>query len=69
VELDFNAEVIGDGLYCPSELGIGGPEIVIFQNSIRSSAVGALNGIQLCVHASWLKALEDKTVGIAVGTI
>ena len=35
MELDFNAEIIDDGLYRPGELGIGGPEIVIFHNSMR----------------------------------
>jgi hypothetical protein len=69
VELDFNAEMIGNGLDRPGELRISGTEIVIFHNSIRSAAVGALNGIQLGIHPSWLKAFEDKTVGVAVATI
>jgi hypothetical protein len=69
VELDFNTEVIGNSFYRPGELSIGGTEIVIFHNSVRSAAMGALNGIQLGIHPSGLKAFEDKTVGVAVATI
>jgi hypothetical protein len=69
VELDYNAEMIGNGLYRPGELRISGTEIVIFHNSISSTAVGALNGIQLGDHPSWLKTFEDKTVWVAVATI
>ena len=69
MEYDLNAEVGGDGLYRTRELGVGGTEIVIFHNSVRSAAVGALNGIQLHITPSWLKAFEDKTVGVAIATI
>ena len=50
-------------------LRIGGTEIVIFHNSVRSAAVGALNGVQFGVRPSWLKAFEDKTVGVAIAAI
>jgi hypothetical protein len=69
VELDFDAEMIGDGLYRARELSIGGAEVVIFHNPVSSTAIWALNGEQLGVHSSWLKAFENKTVGVAIATI
>jgi hypothetical protein len=69
VECDFNTEMIGDGLYRAGKLGIGGSEIVIFDNSVNSAAVGTLNGEQLGVHPSRLKAFEDKPVRNAIATI
>jgi hypothetical protein len=69
MEYDLNAEVGGNGLYRTRELGVGGTEIVILHNSVSSATVGALNGIQLGVGLSWLKAFEDKTVGVAIATI
>jgi hypothetical protein len=69
MKCDFNAEMVGDGLYSAGELGIGGTEIVIFHNPVSSAAIRALNGEQLGVGPSWLEAFEDKTVGIAIATI
>lgn len=66
---DFNAEVVGDCLYRAGKLGIGRAEIVIFHDPIRSAAIWALNGEQLGVGPSWLEALEDKSVGIAIATV
>jgi hypothetical protein len=69
VELDFNAEMVGDGLYRAGELSIGGTEIVIFHNTVDSTASWALNGEQFGVHPSWLKAFENKPVRVAIATI
>jgi hypothetical protein len=69
METDFYPEVSGNGLYRTRQLRIRGTEIVVFHDSVRSAAVGALNGVQLGVRASWLKAFEDETVRIAVTTI
>jgi hypothetical protein len=69
MKCDFNAEMVGDGLYRAGELGISCTEIVIFYNPVRSAAIWTLNGVQLRVGASWLKAFEDETVGIAIATI
>lgn len=69
MKCDFNAEMVGDGLYGAGELGIGGAEIVIFHNSVCSPAIWALDGEQLGIGPSWPKAFEDKTVGIAIATI
>jgi hypothetical protein len=69
VQFDFNAKMVGDGLYRARDLGIGGAEIVIFHNPVSSAAIWALNGEQLGGHPSWLKTFEDKSVGIAIATI
>jgi len=61
--------VVGDSLDRAGELGVGRTEIVIFDNPVRSAAIWALNGEQLGVGPSWLKAFEDKTVGVAIPTI
>jgi hypothetical protein len=69
VEFNFNTKMVGDGLYRARELGIGGAEIVILHNPVSSTAIWALNGEQLGVHSSWLKAFENKTVGVAIAKI
>ena len=69
MECDFNTEMIGDGLDRAGELGVGGTEIVVFHNSVRSPAIWALDGEQLGVGPSWHKAFEYETVGIAIATI
>jgi hypothetical protein len=69
MEIDFNPEVSGDGLYGAGHLPICSSEIVVFYNSVRPAAVGALNGKQLGACASRSKAFEDETVRIAVATI
>ena len=69
MEFDFNAKMVGDRLYRAGDLGIGGAEIVIFHNPVSSAAIWALNGEQLGVHSSWLKAFENKTVGVAIAKV
>jgi hypothetical protein len=69
MKVDVNPQVNGDGLDRTGHLPIRSPEIVVFHNSVRSAAVGALNGKQLGVRASWLKAFEDEPIWIAVATI
>ena len=64
MQCDLNAEVGGNGLYRTRELGVGGTEIVIFHNSVRSAAVGALNGIQLHIRPLGLKLLRTKPLGL-----
>jgi hypothetical protein len=69
MECDRYAEVIGNGLDGTRKLGIRGAEIVMLHDSVGSTTMRTLNGIQFHGRFSWSKTFEDEAVGIAVATI